>query len=521
MDDQFNPFEPQGRGGQQFDQAQQFGQQQFDQAQQYGQQQFDQAQQYGQQQFDQAQQYGQQQFDQTQQYGQQFDQQMNQGFDPGTDSFASMQQMQYQSDSEPSFNPNFNMPSSSEPVPSAPVPPKKSKKGLIIGLSIAGVLLVAAALLIFVFDVFHIFKKKDSGSPEAVVKKFYQAINDADADKLMECVPKEAMQALGEYGGSKEDIQAALNMAKGFGIKIEDIKILSTNDISVDEAKQITGTSSLNISEAKKLSVSAVTKVNFMGQEESQEDTNDFICGKIDGKWYILNSGDGSDIDEPIDVPTEEPTETEPTTADGDPDTATESTTEAAKPGKETTPSKVVEVPAGLSDNIFDSSFALDGKVIKLPCAMADLESGWKLDDEISEADKNLEPKDSSGSYSLEKDGMNDDVYCYVGFVNDQASKINAKDGKIYYIDMDISWADDMNNVPVIVLPKGITWGSNTSDVKAAYGEPSYLSDDAGYDNIYMYYYDESYDHEVDLTFDREKGLQEIRITDYSIQYGN
>ncbi len=105
----------------------------------YGQQGFDQQQGYGQQQFGaQPQDFGQpqQQFAQQQQMRQSFGQQMRQGAPQG-----GMQ---------------------SRPVPQQPE--KKSKTGLIVGLSIGAAVLVAAALLIFVFDVFHLFDKDDEKS---------------------------------------------------------------------------------------------------------------------------------------------------------------------------------------------------------------------------------------------------------------------------------------------------------------------------------------------------------------------
>ncbi len=500
MDDQFNQF------GQQPGYDPNMGQPQFDPNAQF-QQQYDQAQQFGQQQYDQAQQFGQQQYDQAQQFGQQ-------GFDPN----AGMQQMQYQSDSEPSFNPNIASPMGQAPMPPAPAPEKKSKKGLIIGLSIAGVLLVAAALLIFVFDVFHIFKKdKGNDSAEAVVKQFIQAIGDADADKLMECVPKEAMGALSEYGTSKEEIQQALSLMKGFGLKV-DGNVTSEEDMSVDEVKAAApSASSLNISAGKRVKATVNMKMSLMGEEQNQTNDVTFICAKIDGKWYIVNS----DASEDDFIDTEATTETPLTPPDtqATSEDNTQATTEASKPGVDNAPSKVVTPPAGLSDSLWDTQISFDGHVLTLPCSLADLGDKWKLEDELSEKDKTLQPKDTSDSYSLTADGIDEWFYGYVSFVNDKTTVSGATDGKIYYMDLDIDYVEDPTKVPEVILPKGITWGSNSSDIKKAYGEPSYLSDEEGYDKIYMYYYDDSYDREFDFTLDRETGLEEIRVYNYTIQY--
>lgn len=390
-------------------------------------------------------------------------------------------------------------------------PPKKKHTGLIIGI-IAAVLVIAAALLVFVFDVFGLFKKEGKG-PEGIAKHFIECMNDADVDGLLACIPKELQNgktSMADLGSNKEEIKAALDMMKGFGMKMTVQEVKSVKNLDAATVKSDIDSRdgvNLNISEAAEVTLAVNTKVEFMGEKSDETADVVFTCVKIGSKWYVvdMNSGDSQDTTEWSSEPTETAASTEEPT-----DTATDTTTESAGPSN--VPSHVVAAPAGLSENLADFQIYFDGKVYKVPFDASELAADWKLDEEIEEDDKELDPNDDSWLYEIANDKYDEWFTAYVKYVNLDSAKKPYDQCKITYLSLDIGFCDT-DNVPEVIMPKGITWHSSKEDIIAAYGEPQ-SNNHSEYNDILDYEFNE-YD-DIEFYVDPEKGLTEIDISFYS-----
>ena len=222
---------------------------------------------------------------------------------------------------------------SSQPVSSGPSQPDEPKKGLgkgaVIGIISAAVLIIAAVVLIFVFDVFGL----KGGKPEAVVEKFMKSFSELDANGIMECMAPELKDhmediGLGEMSGSAEDIQSTFEQLKVFGIQFNDMKIEDPVKMDVDDAKKKVNDEigvKIEAKEAAEVKASMTMHMEFMGESMDETMNMDFIVVKQGSKWYIAYI-DEEESDEPDITTTEDETEatTEETT-----EAATEATTEA------------------------------------------------------------------------------------------------------------------------------------------------------------------------------------------------
>ncbi len=394
--------------------------------------------------------------------------------------------------------------------------PKKGKTGLIIGVCAGLALLVAAVLCIFVFDLFGIMGKKGGKSAEATVEKMMKAFEDADADGFLSCIPEELWlsNSMG-YGTSKEEIQQTLDLMKGFGLKIKDIKTADKGTMDKEVLKTAIKERfgvDLDIEEGQKVECTMTMEMSFMGEESSETETTTFACAKIGGKWYVIGDVDGIEsgsVDTTEVFTTGEVTEE--ITFDN-----TETTEEVSlhefvcnAPGAQGDAS-------GISENIRDFEFKLDGNAVKMLGTVQQF-GDWKLDLENSGSyteDYVLNAGDSTYSIDLKKDNTEYDFWfslsASVGNAGKDLIKIN--EGVLINFHSSISFCDT-DNYPSVVLPKGITWGSNLDQVIAAYGEPdySYVYDD----NAYVEYRNDSWDS-VDLTINSEKGVVDISLYNYS-----
>ncbi len=353
-------------GQQQYDASQQYSGPQYDASQQYGQQQYDASQQYGRQQYDADQQYSQQQYDTSQQYSSQQAEQPQQSSVPqnSTTQIGGMQYSDSQSSSSqdsgmkyegPQYTQpqNYGQPAFSTPTPTPPSPPitpsgsgdtagggskKPVNKGLIIGLIAGAAVIIAAVLLIFVFDVFGM----KGGNPEETAEKFCKAYAELDAQALIDTMVPEAKQYIEEMGlgGSVEEIQSSFDMLKGFGVTFTDTKVGTAEKIDIETAKAYMKDGfgvDVEAKDAAKVKCSMNMHMELMGESTDQAMEFELTLVKQGSKWYVAGfeevgseqSTDGDGYDNTEDATEDYGQNTEENTEDATEET-TEDTTEAA-----------------------------------------------------------------------------------------------------------------------------------------------------------------------------------------------
>lgn len=408
-----------------------------------------------------------------------------------------------------------------------PVPPKKKKTGLIIGIIVAAIVLIGGGIAAY----FLFFNKASDGldGAEKVCKEFLEAYGELDVDKMFENIPKEATKGIGmsDLSGDRKQVEQTLEFLKGLfeidDIKVEDSEILEGSDFDSYVDKFNTDNNcSLSFDKGAKVKMSCVIKVSFFGQSEEEEQELTFICGYKDKKWYIIDADEGksdNDLDEIT---------TEATTDDADMDDLDDSTEadiddddmdddvddEEGEPFVSTAPSKTVEAPAEVGDKLEDLKFSFDGKVYQIPFAISELPSDWKMIFELDEDEKNIAAGETSYSNGYRNDKYDNSCSLYVSVSNDTDKEIPYEEGKVTSFSFNIAYCDS-DNYPELILPKGITWGSNEDDIKAAYGTDysTYDSTDGDYRILTFSLSGEGYYDTITFYVDHEDGLNNFSMS--------
>ena len=233
---------------------------------------------------------------------------------------------------------NFVQPTYSSPQQAAqggsdgPSPKKPVNKGLIIGLIAGAAVIIAAVLLIFVFDVFGL----KGGKPEKAAEDFVNAYTEMDASKLVETLAPEVKNNLSEMGlgESVEEVQSSFDMLKGFGVTFDNIVIGEAEKIDVDTAKKEIkdkGGIDVEAKDAARVKCSFNMHMDFMGESADQPTSFDLIVVKQGSKWYVADVQQMDDGGE-IDIGGEDPDGgDDPLPTGGDDTTSDEAALEAAK----------------------------------------------------------------------------------------------------------------------------------------------------------------------------------------------
>ena len=252
-------------------------------------------------------QYGQQQSGSSQNRPQQYSQQPS----------ASQGASQYVSQPQPSAQQNRPQQYSS-PQPPAPGGSSGSaefkkpvNKGLVIGLISGAAVLIAAVLLIFVFDVFGL----KGGKPEKAAEAFINAYTEMDAQKMIDTLAPEVKNNIDELGmgGSVEEVQSSFDMLKGFGVTFTDIKIGEPEMLDAEKAKQDLKTQTgldIVVKDAAKIKCSFNMHMDFMGETMDEVTELDLIVVKQGSKWYVANMeeiGQDDGGEDPIGIGGEDP----------------------------------------------------------------------------------------------------------------------------------------------------------------------------------------------------------------------
>ena len=390
--------------------------------------------------------------------------------------------------------------------PQQPQQPKKSNTGLIIGIVVGALVLLAVLAVVFI-KLFKVEIKNGYASEDQVVEKIFTALNDHDQEAYLKCFPDE------KYLSNKQDLIDAYDIFIDAKIDFDTstIKELDSEDV---DAKSVNNLQGLKVDKYVKKTVSIEADQDVLGVNYRIKENFKFELAKIGDKWCVIVINADQSSAEILDngsSTTEETTEadTEEETTEATEEETTEATTEAATEAS---------APGDLSDDLYSEQISIDGVVYHLPFDYSLISDKYTFDlaDYGKEDGYQLEANEYTlSTIYLENSEIDEDFDYTVGFKNTTSEAKDIKSTSIWAMDFDMTYCDT-TNYPKVVLPKGITWGSTLDEVKAAYGEPSqdpYYADSLGY---WSYTYeDDDLDYSVELIIYEDKGVTEIDVKSY------
>lgn len=182
---------------------------------------------------------------------------------------------------------------------------------------------------------------------------------------------------------------------------------------------------------------------------------------------------------------------------------ADDASTQSAQDDTEETKASASNMPATLSDDLYDFQISIEGTVYQFPMWYSDFEAlGWEYNGDNTET---LSSDQYTGSQRWEKDGF--PVYTVFGNLSMNTAAFS--DCMVAGIRIDKFYLEDCDWE--ILLPGGIQYGvSGIDDIKEAYGDPSSDFDGSSYYEM-SYRYD--FYRQIDLYVYKDSGvLEEIRI---------
>ena len=190
-----------------------------------------------------------------------------------------------------------------------PKPPKEggSKTGLIIGIVAAAVVLIGLIVAAVV-----VLGGRNIKGAEEVSVKFMESFGELDFDTMKECIP-EVLLDEDDFDFVDEDAET-IELMKSFDFKIEDIEVVSSERLDPkDVAAEFNADhdTDIKLKNAASVDITAKMSMSVFGEEDSEDIDYTFTCGKMKGKWYIIDlddHGEGFDDEEEM---VEEETEEE------------------------------------------------------------------------------------------------------------------------------------------------------------------------------------------------------------------
>jgi hypothetical protein len=201
-------------------------------------------------------------------------------------------QPQYQAPASPPPQPQYQAPASPPPPYGQPAfgaapgypqgawqQPRKSKKGLWIGLAAALVVIAVAAILVFVVFWGQISGGGSSG-PEQAVQKLLTALEKKDIDAFVNALTPGAIDELTGGVASADEAKARLadELFTYESMKFEDVKMDSV--ITGDSATVTITGGSVTLKESPDADATTEDVLDSATQVE-------FYATKQDGKWYV------------------------------------------------------------------------------------------------------------------------------------------------------------------------------------------------------------------------------------------
>ena len=166
----------------------------------------------------------------------------------------------------------------------APAQPAKPKKGLIIGIIAAAVVVLAVAFVLIFKGGFG--AKGGASSPEAVAQQFIEAMNDQDVDKMAALCPP-------FLDPGQEDIEDMLDSYSGYDVTfkyegVESKEMYDSDDLDdLEEDISDYADKTIKLQDACDLEFSFNVAVTMSGETYDQSSTYPITCIKYKGNWYL------------------------------------------------------------------------------------------------------------------------------------------------------------------------------------------------------------------------------------------
>ncbi len=165
-----------------------------------------------------------------------------------------------------------------------PAQPAKPKKGLIIGIIAAAVVVLAVAFVLIFKGGFG--AKGGASSPEAVAQQFIEAMNDQDVDKMSALCPP-------FLDPGQEDIEDMLDSYSGYDVTfkyegVESKEMYDSDDLDdLEEDISDYADKTIKLQDACDLEFSFNVAVTMSGETYDQSSTYPITCIKYKGNWYL------------------------------------------------------------------------------------------------------------------------------------------------------------------------------------------------------------------------------------------
>ena len=348
-------------------------------------------------------------------------------------------------------------------------------------------------------DSFAVDERFDDFAAVVVAMKYIQAFNDRDIEAVRACIPEEFSKSEALEDIFSDGADSELKGLKKFSL--DEIEYGGTEYPYVQEVTDDISEKldvDIKLEETYKISIGYV--VNTVTVEERI--FRDIICGKKDGKWYVVDPDQLS-----LGLSLASDHENFVKTAED-----VESIEEILR--YDTAESKLASIPDGMSEDPCDCNFCLDGVVYKVPFDLSDLSDEWTLNTEyFYESSKELDPDEYA--YSNMYTSSNYSKYFKPMFTTTNLTDktISYEDSSVVGVNFDTYalYSDD-DKYPEVIFPMGITWGSSLTDVYEAYGESETIYVPDFNSGAYLHYNFENGSIYLELTFhvDFEKGVDSM-----------
>lgn len=356
-------------------------------------------------------------------------------------------------------------------------PKKKGNKGLIIGLIIAAVLVVGGIIAIFASGAFGTAKGGFDDPTEAIIT-FFDGFNARDNDVVRSTFPSNLNE---DASSDIENLLDDLNEADdSVEFDVDSIDFSDATKLTKSEASKY----GKGIKEAYEYDIDVEFTQDYQGSRVTATEPCRFVTIKWKNKWfniYVKLDQKNIEVIDWGDVDNDD--------YDDDDYSWDEDDNQDYQAGS-----------IDLSE-LINAKVTINGNDYQFPIKYDDVKDDLPVDFEYGDHKGNEKiSAGNSGSdyYQLEKDAYDEYLYSYISMANPTDQELVAKDAYIYVLSMDIS-SCDTSDVPQIVFPGGITWGSTKEEIIAAYGTPEYDSDytttytttDGGYSSIDFAFDDE------------------------------